>query len=123
MFPFALDTDLSLDQVVKATRLMLAVANVDGEKVATIGSLESLFSNVVQAVVALVGVALLVMFFVAGFSFLFAGGDPKKHEQAKGTLTNAIIGLIVIVAAYIIINLIQVFTGSTTPLTIFRISF
>lgn len=90
--------------------------------VATIKCLEPLFSNVVQALVALVGVALFVMFLVAGFSFLFSSGDPKKLEQAKGTLTNAIIGLVIIVGAYIIINLIQAFTGSTTPLTIFKIS-
>jgi hypothetical protein len=89
--------------------------------VATIQSLEPLFSNVVQAVVALLGVALLVMFFVAGFGYLFSGGDPKKVEQAKGTLTNAIIGLIVIVSAYIVLNLIGVITG--TDVTTFRITF
>jgi hypothetical protein len=86
--------------------------------IATLTSLESLFSNAVQAVVALVGVALLVMFFVAGFSFIFSGGDPKKLEQAKGTLTNAIIGLVIIVAAYIILNFVKVFTG--VDVTIFK---
>jgi cbb3-type cytochrome oxidase subunit 3 len=90
------------------------------QDVATFKCLEPLFSNVVQAVVALLGVALLIMFFVAGFSFIFSGGDPKKLEQAKGTLTNAIIGLVVIVAAYIILRLIEVFTG--VPLTTFKVS-
>jgi hypothetical protein len=89
--------------------------------VATIGSLESLFSNVIQAIIALAGVALLVMFFVAGFSFLFSGGDPKKLEQAKGTLTNAVIGLVIIVAAYILIRLVGTFTG--VDLTTFKITF
>jgi hypothetical protein len=101
-----------------------AVENWQGvvsDDVATFASLESLFKNVVQAVVALAGVALLVMFFVAGFSYLFSGGDPKKLEQAKGTLTNAIIGLTVIVGAYIILNLIRVFTG--VDITTFKITF
>jgi hypothetical protein len=88
--------------------------------VATFKSLEPLFQNVVQAVVALLGVALLIMFLVSGFSFLFSGGDPKKLEQAKGTLTNAIIGLVIIVAAYIILRLIEVFTGVT--LTTFQVN-
>lgn len=88
--------------------------------VATIGSLETLFSNVVNVVIAVSGVALFLMFIVGGFSFLFSGGDQKKLEQAKGTLSNAIIGLVVIVSAYLIIKIIEVFTGAT-DLTIFKI--
>jgi hypothetical protein len=94
--------------------------NVVDSDVATFGSLEDLFSNAVRAAVLLLGVALLVMFVVAGFSFLFSGGDPKKLEKAKGTLTNAIIGLVIIVSAYIILNLIHAFTG--VDVTTFRVS-
>lgn len=81
--------------------------------VLTIKCLEPLFQNVVTAVFAFVGVALLIMLFVAGYNFLLSGGDPKKLEAAKGTLTNALIGLVVIVVAYLIIRTIEVFTGVT----------
>lgn len=86
-------------------------AGLQSQDVATFSSLETLFVNIVQAVVALAGVALFIMVLVAGFGFLFSAGDPKKLEAARGTLTNAIIGLIVIVAAYVILRIIQVFTG------------
>jgi len=79
--------------------------------VATFQSLESLFSNVVQALTALVGVAVFIMFVVGGFSFIFAGGDQKKLEKARGTLTSAIIGVVVIVAAYLILLTIKTLTG------------
>jgi len=82
-----------------------------GKDVATIKCLEPLFSNLVISMVFLVGIALFVMMLVGGFGFLFSGGDQKKLEQAKGTLTNAIIGLVVIVAAYLILRTIGVFTG------------
>ena len=88
--------------------------------VATIGSLETLFSNAVNVVIALAGVALFLMLIVSGFSYLFSGGDQKKLEQAKGTVTNAIIGLVVIVSAYLIIKIIGAFTG-VPDLTIFEI--
>lgn len=91
----------------------------DGD-VATIGSLETLFENAINVVIALTGVALFLMFIVGGFSFLFSAGDQKKLDQAKGTLTNAIIGLVVIVSAYLILRIIGVFTG-VTDLTIFKI--
>lgn len=88
--------------------------NVDltsGDGVATIGSLASIFSNIMQAVVALSGVVLFIMLVIGGFNFLLSGGDQKKLEKAKGTVSNAIIGLVVLVCAYLILLIIKTFTG------------
>ena len=79
--------------------------------VATFKSLEGLFSNLVRGLTALIGVAIFVMFVVGGFNFLFSGGDQKKLEKARGTLTNAIIGVVVIVSAYLILLTIKALTG------------
>ncbi len=79
--------------------------------VATFQSLEGLFSSLVRGLTALIGVAIFVMFVVGGFNFLFSGGDQKKLEKARGTLTNAVIGVVVIVSAYLILRTIQVLTG------------
>ncbi len=89
--------------------------------VATIGSLEILFKNAVKTVVSLAAVGIFLMFIAGGFSFLFSGGDQKKLEQAKGTLTNAIIGLVVIVCAYLILRIIGTFTGTLDTITTFKI--
>lgn len=82
----------------------------DGD-VATIQCLVPLFSNVVRAVLQLAGVVLFITFVVAGFNFLLSGGDPKRLQQARSTLTYAIMGLVVIVVAYLIIQLISTITG------------
>jgi hypothetical protein len=91
------------------------------DKVATIRCLEPLFENMVRALVAFVGIGLFVMLLLGGFNFLFAGGDAKKLEKARGTLTAAAIGLIIIVVAYLIIKAIATFTG-VTNLTNFKIN-
>lgn len=78
---------------------------------ATFKCLEPIFGNVVQALTALVGVAVFVMFVVGGFSFLMSAGDQKKLEKARGTLTNAIIGVVVIVVAYLVLLTIKALTG------------
>ena len=78
---------------------------------ATIKCLEPLFENVVRAVVAIASVALFVMLLVGGFNFLFSAGDQKKLAQARGTLTGAILGLVIIVVAYLIINALSIFLG------------
>ena len=87
--------------------------------VATIQCLVPLFANVVKAVVALGGVMLFIMLLVGGFNFLFSAGDPKKLEMARGTITQAIMGLAIMSIAYLIILTIQTFTGvNVTTFTI-----
>lgn len=112
-----ISASLRLAPVVLATEL----STYQDTDVATIGSLEGLFSNFVRTVVSLSAVGLFLMFIAGGFSFLFSGGDQKKLEQARGTLTNAIIGLVVIVCAYLILRIIGTFTGTLDTITTFTI--
>lgn len=91
----------------------------DTKNVATISCIEKLFENAVWGIIALAGVGLFIMLIIGGYGFLFSGGDPKKLEKARGTLTNAIIGIVVIVTAYLIIRTIGVFTGIN--LDVFRV--
>lgn len=95
----------------------------NAEEVATIRCIVPLFTNLVQGVLALSGVALFVMLVVGGFNFLLSGGDPKKLEAARGTLTSAIMGIVVIVVAFLIIKTVQVFTNSSTDVTQFNLNF
>lgn len=81
--------------------------------VATIRSFETLFTNLVTAIVSIAGIALFIMLLVGGFKFLFSAGDQKQLEEARGTITSAIIGLVVIVAAYLILRTVATFTGVT----------
>ena len=93
----------------------------NAEQVAAVKCIEPLFQNVVTALVALAGVALFLILIVSGYTYLFAGGDMKKLEKAKGSMTGAFMGLVVIVAAYLIIRLVQEITG-VTNLTNFKIT-
>ena len=88
--------------------------------VATFKCFEPLFKNLVSTVLALAGVGLFVMLVVGGFSFLLSGGDQKKLDGAKGTVTHAILGLVIIVSAYLILRTIEIFTG--VPLTKFEVN-
>ncbi len=87
--------------------------------VAQIGCLEPIFARFIGIVATLAGVVFMIMFIVGGYKYLFSGGDPKKAEAAKGTLTAAFLGLILIVSAYLILNIISSVTGFN--LTTFQI--
>jgi hypothetical protein len=89
------------------------------DEAATIRCLEPLFKNVVQGVVALVGIALFIMILNSGFRYLTSAGDPKKLEAARGSLTNAVVGVVLIAVGYLILKTIEIFTG--VPVTVFSV--
>ena len=49
---------------------------------------------------AFAGLAFLLMTIAAGFGFLTSTGDPKKTDLAKQRLSNAVIGFLLIFAAF-----------------------
>jgi len=55
---------------------------------------------IIQILIAFLGVIFLVLVIYAGFVWMTAAGDAKRVEKAKGTLTTAVIGLVIILAAY-----------------------
>jgi hypothetical protein len=79
--------------------------------VASIWSIIPLIKNAITAALSFSGVVLFVMLISGGFTFLFAGGDPKAAQKAQGTITSAIIGLVIIAAAFLILRVIESFTG------------
>lgn len=88
--------------------------------VPTLQYLETIFGSVISAALALAGIVLFIMFLFGGFRFLTAGGDPKAVEAAKGTLTHAIAGLIILLLAFLILQFIKVITG--VDVTIFKVT-
>jgi len=67
---------------------------------ATDTSLAGIVATVVKAFLGLLGIIFLVLIIYAGFEWMTAQGDEKKVDKAKDTLTRAVIGLIIIIAAY-----------------------
>ena len=87
------------------------VSNTDKE-VATIQGFGCLFENIAQVIVYFAGLAFFIMFIKGGFEYLTSSGDPKKTAKATSTLTVAIIGLVGVIASFLILKFIQDFTGA-----------
>jgi len=84
------------------------------DDVANFGDLTNMVERLIRTVGALAGVGLFIALVMGGFTFLFSGGDAKKLESAKNSITYALIGIVVIAGAYLIIQLISQFTGVTS---------
>lgn len=79
--------------------------------VPTLYGLEGIVENILGIIVPVVGAILLLMLIVGGFKYITSGGEKEAAAQAKGTLTYAVIGLVVVLSAWLVIRLLESFTG------------
>lgn len=61
--------------------------------------------SIINILLFLAAAAAVIYLIWAGIKYLTAGGDTKKAGEARTAIINAVIGLIVIVAAYTIIRI------------------
>jgi len=60
-----------------------------------------------RTVVTLGGIAFIIFFIWGGIEWLTAGGDKTKVETAQKMITNAFIGLAILISSFAIITFIQ----------------
>jgi len=88
-----------------------AFTSAQGSNFTTMGGLVSV---VVQNAFVIAGVIAFVLLVVGGFGIIVgAGGDPKQLEKGKQAITAAVIGLIVVIGSFWIVQIIQYLTGVT----------
>lgn len=63
---------------------------------------DSIVATIISVFLGILGIIFIVLIIYSGFNWMTASGDEGKIETAKKTLSRAIIGLIIIVAAYAI---------------------
>lgn len=73
--------------------------------------LQSLIDRFISISVPLAFVVLVIMLSIAGFKYLTSGGDPKGLGSASGTITWALLGMLFLVIIWLVLQLIQAFTG------------
>lgn len=76
------------------------------EALRTQTSVPKIIGNVINAALGLVGVVFLILMIYAGIRWMTARGKSEYAETAKDTITRAIIGLIIIAAAYAITSFV-----------------
>ncbi len=70
-------------------------------------------------VFAAAGIGLLLMIISSGFSLMMSAGDAKKLAGGKATLTNSIIGFILVFSAFWIVQILGTVLGWQSIFEIF----
>jgi len=80
--------------------------------VATIKGIECVFQNLISPIPTLLALVAVFMIIFSGIRLLMAGGDPKAYAAAWKTFFWAVVGLGLLAVAWLIIVLIERFTGA-----------
>lgn len=73
------------------------------------------FNEIVSALIGILtlfaGLWFLIQVITAGYQWIAAGGDGKQVQAAREKITNSIIGLIIVVIAWVIVGLVGELLG------------
>lgn len=75
------------------------------------GSLGDIVSALVPFLFAGAGLLLLLYLLFGGFQLMTSAGDPKKMQEAKGRLTNALIGFLIVFVSFWLVQIIASVLG------------
>lgn len=73
----------------------------------------SLVSIIVQTAIGIAGIILLFLLIAGGIGIMAGGDNPEQAAKGKQAVTSALIGFIVVFAAYWVVKLIEIITGIT----------
>ena len=68
------------------------------------GWLSSRVGDIISIILSFVGVVFFILIIYAGISWMTSQGNEQQITKAKGLLFNAIIGLVIVFAAYAIVS-------------------
>lgn len=95
-------------------KVLLAQINITaGGSVTKVNSftLSDILSTVVTAALVISGVIFFFMLLIGGIQWIVSGGDKTGTEAARGRITAALIGLIIVFSAFAIIALLDSIFG------------
>lgn len=70
-----------------------------------------LVSVIVRNAFVLAGIMCFILLVIGGFGVIMGSGDTKKAEQSKQAITGAVTGLLIVIASYWIVQIIEKLTG------------
>lgn len=87
--------------------LMPQTTNADGTESVDIGGvILPILAAIVEILLRIIGLAAVVFVIYGGVQFVISQGEPEQIKNARTTIFNALIGLVIAIFASVIVNLI-----------------
>jgi len=93
---------LALEGDNAALKKLEAVGSTNPGAAYVSANISDVVNAAIRAALSLLGVVFLVLMLYAGYHWMTARGEEEKVNKAKDTITRSIIGMIIVVGAYVI---------------------
>jgi hypothetical protein len=70
-------------------------------------SLSGFILKIINYALAIAGLVAVLFLIIGGFRYITSAGNEETAEQAKKVITNAIIGIVVIILSFVIVRVIS----------------
>ena len=77
-----------------------------GSGLNTGGTLIGYVANIIRWILGILGTVFFVIVVIQGYIYMTAGGDSSKTASAAGAIGNAVVGLLIIMGAFLITNFV-----------------
>lgn len=67
---------------------------------------DGILTNVVNILIVAAAIASVIMIVIGGFRYIFSQGEEKNTKAAKDTILYAVVGLVVSILAFAIVNFV-----------------
>ncbi len=75
------------------------------------GNIGDIINLLIPYIFTIAGLVLFIMLIMGGFGLLTSGGNPDKVNAAKGKLTSALIGFVIIFVSYWLMKILEIIFG------------
>lgn len=83
------------------------------DSIARLGCLPFYLGNIVNGIFALSGIAAVILIILSGIRLLVSGGDPEKVARARKSLYYSIVGFLVVLFSFLILQVVSFVTGAS----------
>lgn len=73
---------------------------------ANVTQVQDFIRNIIKVVAGLAGLVATAFFVAGGFTYITSSGNPEQLDRAKRTLTWSAIGLAIVIAAFVLANIV-----------------
>ncbi len=87
---------------------IIGINQPENFKVSDVGTA---IKNVINASLVIAALVAFIYLILGGIQWITSGGDKSAMESARNKITQAIVGLIIVAAAYAVMNLVSSFLG------------
>lgn len=74
-------------------------------------TIPGIISTLIKLILVVAAIIAFVFLVIGGIKWITSGGDKEGTQKAQGTITAALVGLVIVFAAWAIIRLLEVFFG------------